>query len=179
MTQLAPSPPKNTPKKMGMGCLVLALLLLPLAVGLLKLAFQSGETDGSAMLFGIAGMAIGTLSALFGIGLSRQGRRIGKLLKGEGLIAHWTYQTDKIPDGSVFIGEDGVYHNAVYTEWSSRCFLESVEIVPGETDLLLIKYIIRQHNSNVATTGSTLKKLRVPIPKGKEAEAQRVRVHFA
>jgi hypothetical protein len=163
---------------MGIGCAALALLLLPLAVGLLELAFRSGETDGAAMLFGIAGMAIGTLSALFGIGLFRQGRRIGKLLKGEGLIAHWTYQTDKIPDGFVFIGEDGVYHNAVYTEWSSRCFLESVEIVPGETDLLLINYIIQQHNSNVAASGATIKKLRVPIPKGKEADAQRVVDHF-
>lgn len=134
--------------------------------------------DSAFVLFGIAALAIGILAALVGVGLFRQGRRVGKLMSGQALIAHWTYASETHPKGFVFIGEHGIYHNAQYTEWSRQCVLEGVDWVEGHPPMLHFRIMYVRRNSNIASTQASTKTLRVPIPAGHEADAREVLAHF-
>lgn len=177
MTDRPSTLPKNTPKKTGRGCAPFALLL-PIGVAAVVLGLKLGVEGQIYQIVGSFGIAIGSLAAVLGIGMLRQGRRVDKLMAGQGLIARWDYKTEKGEDGFVFIGEDGVFHNAAYTEWSRSFVLEGVEIVEGEPTELIFRILILRRNSSASSSAATTKKLRIPIPPGKEVDAQKVIEHF-
>lgn len=178
MPNPAPALPKNTPKRTGMGCASVGLPLLLLGVGGLAGGVLFDLDSQGLIAFSAVGLAVGSLGAVVGLGMVRQGRRIDALMSGQGLLTHWTYTTDQQADGSVFVGQDGVYHNGVYTEWSRQCVLQGVEITQDGPPTLVFRILMVRRNSSISSSAATAKKLRVPIAPGRETDAQAVVDHF-
>jgi hypothetical protein len=133
-----------------------------------------GNTANARWIAGIAFMFVSALSPI-PIGLlilyARQITRIQDIEEGNFWV-HWYYPGDS-ENGELFIGPDGLYYPnkplRLTGFWSG---LQSVEIQQGEQSTLNFQYLSRRYYSAALPPLTSNNTLVVPIPSGKETEAE-------
>ncbi len=157
----------------------LTVITIVALVVLLGMAFF-GQTANTRWIAGIVFMFVGGLSPL-PIGLlimyARQYVRIQNIKSGNYWV-HWQYPANS-GDSELFIGPNGLYYPnkslRISGFWSG---LQNVEIKAGEPATLNFEYLSRQYYSAVLPPLSSNKSLVVPIPAGKEQEAEALVAKF-
>ncbi len=152
---------------------ILALIIL------VSMAFV-GQTANTRWIAGIIFMFVGGLAPI-PIGLlimyARHYVRIQDIKAGD-YWAHWQYPAAS-ENREVFISPNGLYYPnkplRLSGFWSG---LQSIEIKPGEPATLNFEYLSRQYYSVGLPPISTDKSLVVPIPAGKEQEAEALVAKF-
>jgi hypothetical protein len=92
-----------------------------------------------------------------------------------GMPRRW-YRRQKDRFGEVWIGEDGVYFQDAFTQWNhGGARLDKVEIIDKPTGAPMRLGFEISFPSRMGVQDQTL---RIPIPRGREAEAQAVVEHF-
>lgn len=149
-------------------------LLTIIALGILLSMAFFGQTANTRWIAGIVFMFVGGLAPV-PIGLlimyARQYVRIQDIKLGN-YWAHWQYPANS-GDSEVFIGLNGLYYPnkplRLTGFWSG---LQTVEVKAGEPAALNFQYRSRQYYSAMMPPLSSNKTLSVPIPVGKEQEAE-------
>ncbi len=149
---------------------VLTVVALVITLG----AALTGQTANDRFIAGIVFMFVGSLSPI-PIGLlilaARHYARIQDVKAGNYWL-HWQYPGDsETPE--LFIGPDGLYNPnkplRLNGFWSG---LQSVDIQPGEPSTLNFQYLSRRYYSAGMPPLTSNKVFTVPIPAGKEQEAE-------
>lgn len=130
-----------------------------------------GKTAETRFWGGVVFMFVGGLAPIPVVLLmiySRNYVRIQDLVGGNYWV-HWDYPRE------VYIGAEGVYFPAkrltLNTFWSG---LISVEILRGDPSILSFEYLMRRYYSAALPPIESTKTLTVPIPQGKEDEAEAI-----
>ncbi len=165
--------PANVPKRTGIGCAVLGLVLFVPSVLALGIAVLTGLEYVVLVVFGSVLLVLSCISGLVGVGMFFQGLRVDRMLSGADLIASWRYPRAGAGEGFVYVGSRGLFHNGQYLEWSSKSVLDEIFVEEGEETVLVVKYSLLR-NSAQSLSPHITKKLRIPVPDAHRSDAERV-----
>lgn len=166
--------PKNTTKRTGIGCGVIAVFLFAFAALAVALGFAF-DFDANYFIAGGTLFTFGLLGGIAGIGLFIKGKQVDKMLSGADLIAAWDYLIDENGErrkGYIYVGSKGFYKNGLYTAWSRTCQPMAVVFQPGTPAKLVFQY--RMAMSHQGGGGSSTHNTFVAVPPDRHEEAMRV-----
>lgn len=136
--------PANSPKKAGIGCFSIGLILIFASVSFLILRFTFSVSSNAFIVIPAVLAPIALLGLAAGIGMYLKGREIDRLLSGEGLIASWSFPDDEKTNrkaGYVYIGIKGLYRDGVYLNWNRGFQLEKVTFEDGDPAYITFQHV--------------------------------------
>ncbi len=166
--------PKNTTKRTGIGCGIIAVLLFVLAAIAILVGFYQ-NFEANYFIIGATFFAFGVLGIALGLGLFIKGRQVDKMVSGEDLIAGWEYLIDENGQpnkGYVYVGTKGFYFNGLYVSWSQKCVLQKVLYTPGTPPT--IDFYYTRIGSYKSGNHSAQHLTRFAVPSDKTDEAAKV-----
>lgn len=170
--------PKNTTKRTGIGCGVLAVLFF-LFAGLAVVIGIAADFEPNYFIIGGTLFAFGALGIALGSGLFIKGRQVDKMLSGEDLIASWEYLIDDNGNrnkGYVYVGTKGFYFKGLFVSWSQKCVFQKVTYTPGTPPT--IDFYYKRIGSYKMGSQASMHCTKFAVPPDKIDEAAKVIRHY-